>query len=290
MKKFLIPALCLLSLNATAQGILDRFTDPAKGRTVFVEKGHYAVGITGGYRSFAALGEDGAGGYSILSFLNIGDGFFSIYNVSPRFSYFVADDLSLGVRLDYDGYMLDSDLRANLGELFNFSSAIESITSQDDDSGMSPDELYDILNVRLSGRHMVSNSWGGSFSVRKYLSFFGSKTFAVFGEARLYGSYGRVNSCPINRDHEYVETRMRTSDVYSAGLKLGGGLCVKLRDNSAFTIGIPLVGATYSYTKQHKETKSGPTNAHMARFNISRDLDYFAIQIGYTHFIKSKKR
>ena len=41
---------------------------------------------------------------------------------------------------------------------------------------------------------------------------------------------------------------------------LAGGLCVRLRDNSAIT------------------------------FSISRDLDYLAFQVGYVHYIAPKKR
>lgn len=295
MKKLVLLALCLIPVGAMAQGmgILDRFTDPAKGRTVFIEKGYRALGISGGYHSFQAGADGAAGGYSILSLLNIGEGSFKMYEATPSFSYFIADDLSLGVRLEYDGYSLDTDLRANLGELFNFSGIIEmadSMSEEDEDFGLTSDDLYDMLNVRLSGRHMVSNSWGTSLALRKYMSFFGSKTFAVFGEARLYGKYGRVNSCPIDEMGIYVENRMRTSDVYSAGLKFGAGLCVKLRDNSAVSISIPIIGASYNYTRQHKETKSGPTDAHMSRFSISRDLDYLALQVGYTHYFTSKKR
>ena len=40
----------------------------------------------------------------------------------------------------------------------------------------------------------------------------------------------------------------------------------------------------------YKETKSGPTNAHMSQFMVSRDLDYLALQVGYTHYVTSKKR
>ena len=49
--------------------------------------------------------------------------------------------------------------------------------------------MSSVLNVRVSGRHMVRNAWGESLKLCKYFSFFGSKTFSVFGEARLYGSY-----------------------------------------------------------------------------------------------------
>lgn len=288
MKKILLISALLLAATAVfaqspIQNALSRFTDPEKGHTVFIEKGHYALGLSGGYRSFSAAGDGAGNGYAILSILNIGDGKFAMYNVAPSFSYFLADDLSLGLRLDYSGYTLDTDIRANLNEWINLGFDEE---ASDPESAEMQDMLKDALNVRISGRHMVRNSWGGSLALRKYLSFFGSKTFAVFGEARLYGNYGRVLSCPISEEGVYNQKKMRTSDIYSTGLKLGAGLCVKLRDNSAFFIGLPIVGASYDYTKQHKAQGS---NAHMSQFNISRDIDFMAIQVGYTRYIKSKK-
>lgn len=275
------------------QNALNRFTDPDKGRTVFIEKGHYALGISGGYHNFSAGGDAAGEGYSILSILNIGNGKLTMYEATPSFSYFVADDLSLGVRLDYDGYLVDTDLRANLGELFDFSGLIDmagSFAEDEEDALELEEELKDMLNLRISGRHMVKNSWGTSLALRKYLSFFGSQSVAVFGEARLYGKYGIVNSCPIDEIGVYKLDRMRTSDIYSAGLKFCGGLCLKLRDNSAITVSVPIMGASYTYTKQHKETKSGPNNAHMSQFNITRDVDFLSVQVGYTHYIKSKKQ
>lgn len=289
MKRLLITlALAWMTICASAQSpiqnALSRFTDPEKGHTVFIEKGHYALGLSGGYRSFSAAGDGAGNGYSILSILNIGDGKFAMYDVAPSFSYFLADDLSLGLRLDYSGYTLDTDIRANLNEWINLGFEEE---AEDPEMAEMQDMLKDALNVRISGRHMVKNAWGGSLALRKYLSFFGSKTFAVFGEARLYGNYGRILSCPIDKVGVYEEKKMRTSDIYSAGLKLGAGLCVKLRDNSALTIGIPIIGASYDYTRQHKA--QGNNNAHLSQFSVSRDIDFMALQVGYTHYIRSKK-
>ena len=278
MKRLFCLVLCLLPLSTMAQGILDRFTDPEKGATVFIEKGHWALGITGGYRSFQAGGEKSGDGFSILSLLNIGDGSLMMYNVSPSFSYFLADDLSLGVRLDYSGYYLDTNLKLDFRELINLDFLEDEEMQQ---------EIGESLNMQISGRHMVRNAWGGSLALRKYFSFFGSKTFAVFGEARLYGDYGLVLSSPIDRMGEYVEKKTRTTYAYAAGIKLAAGLCVKLRDNSALTVSLPLLGAVYQYTSQYK-LNTGNT-AHMSSFNISRDLDYVAIQIGYVHYLKSKK-
>ena len=258
-------------------GILDRFTDPEKGKTTFIPKGNWSVGILGGYRSFSASGEKDGDGYAILSLLNIGDGSLHLYNVSPSFSFFLADDLSLGVRLDYSGYRVDTDLKLDFRDLINL-----------DFLGDEAEDYSDLLNFTISGRHMVRNAWGGSLALRKYLSFFGSKTFAVFGEARLYAEYGIVDSCPINKEGIYVENKTRTSKAFGTGLKFAGGLCVKLRDNSAFTFSIPLVGLVYQSTTQYKQ-KTGNT-ARMSSFSFSRELDFMAIQVGYVHYIQPKKR
>lgn len=300
MKKAFTLAMLLLSLSAFSQekkglasGILDRFTDSEKGRTVFVEKGHRSLGISGGYRSYKGNGEAENDGYGILSLLNVGDGYIRMYNVSPNFSYFVADDLSLGLRLDYSGYQVDSDLKLDLRDI-----ALTLLP----ESG-----LDEIANIQILSRHMVSNAWGGSFVTRKYLSFFGSKMLGVFGEARLYGRYGHIVSAPIVdyktdekgrpiKDAEgsriYVdpyplEAKQRVSDAFSVGLSLAAGACLRLRDNSAFTVSIPLVGAVYSHSKQLDHLTGNV--ASLSQFRIARELDFLGIQIGYTRFIKSKK-
>ena len=289
MKKLVCVLAALLPLVASAQGIggiLDRFKDPEKGNSVFISKGHWSWGISGGYRSFAAAGDGVGDGYSVLSLLNIGNGYLKMYNVSPSFSYFVADDLSLGLSLDYSGYAVDTDIRLDFRNFFDLEGMFGGFEDPEDQDSL--EDAAAALNVRISGRHMLRNAWGGSFKLRKYLSFFGSKTFAVFGEARLYGNYGQIESCPIDNDGIYVTGKARTSRTIAAGLKLGGGLCIKLRDNSAFTISIPLVGATYQYTIQHKNNTGN--DAHMASFNVSRELDYLALQVGYVHYIAPKKK
>ena len=290
MKKlFVLATLVFCSLSASAQGIvaglLDRFSDPEQGKTVFIEKGNRSLGIQGSFRQFSAAGDGAGDGFAVLSLLNIGNGALKMYNVSPRFNYFVADDLALGVRLDYSGYTLDTDLRLNLNEIFNVSSITEMISEDDPEL---KDELADLLNVRISGRHMTRNAWGASRTLRKYLSLFGSKTFAVFGEGRLYGSYAQVKSLPVDENGVQNLAKLRTTNVLGTGLKVAGGLCVRLKNNNAVFVSVPLVGVEYSYTKQHKAKSDN--NAHLSQFKIARDIDFLAIQVGYSHFIKSKKR
>ena len=198
MKKLICLALALLSIPVFAQEeetaevkkkeniiqkTLNRFKDPDQESTVFIPKGSYSIGITGGFRSFVVGGEADNDGYSILSLLNIGNGKLYAYSVAPSASYFIAPDLSLGLRVDYSGYQVDTDLKLDLRDILS-----NTIDNQ---------EALNQANITVLGRHMVSNSWGASLALRKYLSFFGSQHLAVFGEARLYGQFGRVHSSPI---------------------------------------------------------------------------------------------
>ena len=121
MKKTIIAALILLSFQAFAQtpiaGILNRFTDPDKGHTVFVEKGNHALGFSGNYYSFNAAGYADGDGFSLLSLLNMGDGVVHAWNVVPRISWFVADDISIGANLLYSGYVADTNINLDFREV-----------------------------------------------------------------------------------------------------------------------------------------------------------------------------
>lgn len=282
MKKILCLALCLLSFNAMAQGILSRFYDKDAEKVVFQEKGSHSFGIAGAYRSFDVAGDNLGDGYAVMSLLNIGSGRLAAYNVSPKFSYFVGDDLALVGRLDYSGYTLNSDLRLDLRGAVDVSSIA--------DNPQDEEEIRSLLNLRISSRHMVNNTWGASLALRKYIPFFGSQTFAVFGEARLYGNYATTISSPIDVDGHYVNEKQRTNNTFSAGLKIAGGLCVRLRGSNALTISVPLVGAAYSNTLQHKNQTNN--DAHLSQFKIARNLDFLGIQVAYCHFIgpKNKKK
>ena len=276
MKRVLVIACSLLCLSAFAQtqesGILDRFTDPSKGRTVFISKGHRAAGVSGTYRYFNAGGEQDGDGYHILSMLNIGNGSLHYYSIAPSYSWFAADDFSIGVRLEYTGYTLDSDLKLDLRQA----------TGSDDPE----------LNLRLMCRHMHSNSFGASLAARRYVSFFGSKMFAVFGEGRLYGNYGWVKSWPLDEENMEKEGRRRNSTAWGAGIKVAGGLCVRLRDNSALTLSVPIMSVGYSHTLQDKQQGVGmeDNQATMSSFGLNRNAEVFSIHVGFVRYMLPKKK
>lgn len=280
MKKFIFLALGLLSVSASAQGILSRFYDPEAEKVVFLEKGSRTFGISGNYRSFDVAGDGVGDGYAVLSLLNIGTGRLSTYKASPKFSYLLADDLSLGFRLDYSGYTMNSDLRLDLRNAVD----VSGIADNPEDEK----EIQALLNLRISNRHMVNNTWGVSFTLRKYIPFFGSKNVAVFGEARLYGNYATTLSCPIDENGKFVMAKQRTNNTINAGLKIAGGLCVRVRGDNAVFVSVPLIGATYSNTLQHKNATNN--NAHLSQFKIARDFDFLGVQVGYMHCVKPKSK
>ena len=102
MKKLtLIFAAFVVCLSAQAQSpikkIVERFDDPEKGHTVFIEKGSRSVGISGSYRNFRAGGYVSSDGFDVLSLLNMGSGEAHIWTVAPKFNWFLANDFALGV-------------------------------------------------------------------------------------------------------------------------------------------------------------------------------------------------
>ena len=283
MKKLLLTALLLLPLAALAQNnpidkALSRFTDPDNpDYSAFLAKGGNSFGIGGSYRLFNVDGENPGDGYSILSLLNIGEGRLQTWSVSPSYSWFVADDLSLGVSLNYNGYLVDTNLKLDFRDIVGSES--------------------ESMNLQISNRHMLHHKIGAGFTARRYKSLFGSKMLGVFAEGRFFGGYGVTYSHPIPKEGAEI-TKHRVSGTISLGLDIAGGLAVKLKDNSVLTLSIPIVGVGWQHSRQDKywttkDAEGGKAtggSAKMDRFSIARSVDAMGIQVGYVRYIIPKKK
>lgn len=276
MKKILAIAILLLSAQAAfAQSnlmesmLLKRFEAPERGPVTFIEKGSKSYGIKGSYAGYEAGGALDGDGYQILSLLNIGDGYYRTWTVSPRFSYFVGKDLALGGSITYSGYALDTDIKLDLRDMLHSDEAD--------------------LNLQLSSLNIKNHAGGLDLYLRRYLSFFGSRTFAIFAEADLYGKYGITFTHP-RADAEGEIRKQRISQGINVGLQGEVGLAIKLRDRSMFHIGLPLVGVEYSYTKQDKLIDGQDRQAHMSSFRFVRKLDIPRISLSYCRVIEPKRR
>lgn len=302
MKKILTLVFVMAGLQAYAQspiaGILNRFTDPEKGHVVFIEKGSRALGIKGSYSYFNADGYVSGDGYSILSLLNVGDSHLNIWSVTPKFSWFVADDVSLGINLEYSGYHADTDINLDFRELVP--KLYEWLDGESE-----------IANVSLSSRHMVHHSGGLGFSARKYLSFFGSRTLGIFGEGRFFAKYGNTFSSP--RDETSLG-KTRISQTAQVGVQIAAGVALRLKDNSAITVSVPIFGVAWngSWQDQTRRYKTAydadgnkvvdgagnpvyhvvevPGGGRLSYVNAARKVDFLGVQIAYNHFIQPKKR
>ena len=291
MKKLsILLASLVVCLSAHAQSpikkIMERFDDPEKGHTVFIEKGSRTMGISGSYRNFRAGGFVNSDGFDVLSLLNMGAGEAHIWTVSPKFNWFLANDFALGLRLDYSGYWINTNLRLDLREMVGQFFERTEILDPNTPEGK---EALEALNLTISNRHWHKHAGGVSLTARKYLSFFGSKTFAVFGEGRLFGRYGVTTSNPIVEEGEVI-TKMRVSQNIGVGLKGAVGLAVKFRDGSMITGSIPIVGLEYSLMLQDKKSNITTNDARLSSFRIARDLDLIGIQIAYSRVIGPKKK
>lgn len=282
MKRLILITLVLLPLSALAQKnpidkALSRFLDPDNpDYTTFLAKGGRSIGISGSYRLFNVNGENAGDGYAILSLLNIGEGKLQTWNVAPSYSWFVADDLSLGIRLNYSGYRVDTNIQLDFRDILG-----------------SEDE---VLNVQLSNRHMLHHKVGAGFTARRYKSLFGSKMLGVFAEGRLFSNYGVTVSHPIPKDGGEAK-KIRLSKTFSMGLDVAGGVAVKLKDNSVLTLSIPIVGVDWNHSHQDKywtvkdaEGDKVSGSATMDRFTIARNVDALGLQVGYVRYILPKKK
>ena len=189
----------------------------------------------------------------------------------------MSDDFSLGVRLNYTGYAVDTNLGLDFRDILGAEASEEN------------------LNIIISRRHMNHHKAGLALTARRYLSLFGSDMFGVFAEGRLYGNYGATRSYPISKDGEVKKIRLTGS--LDIGLKIAGGLAVKLKDNSVLTLSIPIVGAAWQRGRQEKywttkdaEAEDEFSGATMNRFNISRDMDMLGVQVGYVRYILPKNK
>lgn len=286
MKKLFVTSLLLvLFTQAQAQKVVDhflnRFADPDKPRNAFLEKGGRGIGFSGSYRQFNVAGDNLGDGYAILSMLNIGQGRLHIWNISPRLTWFVADDVSLGFGLSYSGYAVDTNLKIDVRDIVGADPA-------DPDS--------ESLNFQISNRHMVNHKGGINITARRYLSFFGSKVVGVFAEGRLFGNYGVTTSHPIP-DAGTAVTKLRVSNTFNIGLDIAGGLAVRF-GNNIFTASIPLVGVAWQHSHQNRYwtvededgSKATGGGAKLNQIKVARNIELLGLQVGYIRYIPIKKK
>lgn len=220
--------------------------------TVFVPKGTVNTGISFSYNTID-LGKaaDDAGYSMFFDLLNGLNGYMYSFGLAPQLSYFVADNLSVGGRIDYDRSSLDlGNAALSIGEDMGFS---------------------------ISDYHMLKHMFSGSLTMRYYMSIADSKRFAIFAEARATGAYGQSKTWKVDGDDKLGTYQT----IREGALTFVPGICIFAQDNVAVEVAIGILGINYTRTDQiRNQVEHSTMQTSGANFRINP----LSIEIGTSFY------
>lgn len=268
MKKFLLlimlfgVALPLMAQEATVKGdttgglaTIKRFM-PIRNRidreikkNVFAYKGELALGLTASYGTLTSEDSD------ILAVLENINASGSVTTISPYVSYFIADNMSVGVRMGYtnmDGKLDNMDV--NLGSGGDIAIAIPWVD-------------------------MSSNTLRMSAFLRNYTSIDEAGRFGVFSE--IEASYAFGNNSFAFRSNADNPTSYNDSQSATVKLWFNPGLAVYMFPNVCATISFGMGGFKYTKIKQYDETGTltGERSLSKLRFRLNLADIHFGLNI-----------
>lgn len=236
----------------------------ALSTSTFIPKGTFGAGLTMSYNTIGLGQAADDAGYSLLSLLTGIKGDMYSFGIAPNVSYFLIDNLAVGLRFDYDRSSLDL---ANVGL-----------------------SLGDMLSMQISDYHYLSHSYTTSATCRYYIPFGESKRFAMFAEGRLTGGYGQSVMYRLDQGDKFgtYQTNIKAS------LDIVPGLSAFVTNNVALEVSIGVLGLNYNRVKQ--VTNQVETSI-MRKSGANFRLNLFSIGMGISvylptklYIIKDKKR
>lgn len=189
--------------------------------TVFVPKGTVNTGISFSYNT-VDLGQAAAdAGYSMLFDLVNGlNGAMYSFGLAPHVSYFIADNVSVGARFDYDRSSLDlGNASLSIGEDMGFG---------------------------ISDYHMLEHLFSGSMTLRYYMSIADSKRFGIFAEVRATGAYGQSKAWKVEGEDKYGTYQT----IRKGALTFVPGISIFAQDNVAVEVAVGILGIDYTRRDQ----------------------------------------
>ena len=221
--------------------------------SVFIPQGTVGAGVSFSYNNYSIGNGAADSGYSML-FNLLGDihGNMLSFGISPYVSYFIKDNLSVGVRFDYD--------RSSLG-VGNLSLS-----------------LSDDLGFDVKDFNYFKQSYTGSLTLRNYLPFANSKRFAMFTEIRATGGYGQGESYKLDEGDKFGTYQ----DIYNFELGLVPGLCAFVTNEVALEVAVGLLGFNYQKVAQHTNQVD---YSEMERSGANFKLNIFSISFGLSFYI-----
>ena len=180
-------------------------------KTVYIEKGTLAAGISGSYR-----GWDTKDGMSLMGIVTDTDGSLTYGVVDAHAAWFFMDNTSLVVTAGYTNTAFDGN-----------SAKVAGI-------------------MDLSNKHLRREKYSASIGARRYQPLFNSKILAMFGEGRITGSRGYSKNYSItDRGKEGSYT-----DLYSVSFDVLAGISVFVTNQLALQAKLPVASFGYEWKKQ----------------------------------------
>ncbi len=218
---------------------------------VFVPKGTLLTGVNFSYNTLDLGKSDNDFGYSFMGLVNEIEANMYTFGIAPQIAYFVGNNLSLGVRFDYDRSLVDL--------------------------GNASIDIMDGLSFGLSDYHTLQHTFSGSLAMRYYMSIADSKRFAIFAEARLTGAYGQSKTWKVEGEDKYGTYQL----MHKAALTLVPGIAIFAHDNVAVEVAIGILGIDYTRREQiRNQVEHSVMQTSGANFKINP----LAIEIGTSFY------
>ncbi len=208
---------------------------------LFIPKGIWSIGVTASY------GEFSTSDLEVLDLISGIDFSGHMFSIRPYFSYFIGNNMSVGMRLSY------TSGRANIGS-FN--------VDIDDDMGFN---LKDIL--------YRSESYTAAVTFNQYFGIARRGRFGVFNEVELAFSSG---SSDFNRPYGGVMKNTHTTSMQAA-LNFSPGVSVFILDPVSFNVSFGVFGF---YLKKEKQMVDGERSGNRFTSGANFRFNIFNINFG----------
>ena len=220
--------------------------------SVFVPKGTVNVGVSFNYNTVDLGAADEDYGYSMLFDLVNGlDGYMYTFGLAPHISYFIADNLSVGGRFDYDRSSLDlGNAALSIGEDMGFG---------------------------ISDYHMLKHMFSGSLTLRYYIPIADSKRFAIFAEARATGAYGQSKAWKVEGEDKFGTYQT----IQKGALTFVPGISIFAQDNVAVEVAIGILGVNYT---RNEQTRNQVEHSVMQTSGANFRINPLSIEIGTSFY------
>ncbi|MEE0235843.1 MAG: hypothetical protein UD961_06770 [Bacteroidales bacterium] len=269
MKKFLISTLVMItvfsaqalskdraeqdSLLISQEKPFDRGIGLPSSR--FIPKGTVGGGLTVSYSSYnLGNGADDAGYKMLMSMLSGIDGDMQSFGLAPFVSYFIADNISVGLRFDYSY----SDLNLGTADL----------------------SFGDMLSMNLQDLGYTKQSYMGAIALRDYIPIANSKRFAMFAELRAAGGYAQSESFQMQDGGKFGTYQ----DIYKCSIGLVPGLTCFVTNEIAIEASVGVLG--YEYQKIVQTTNQVDVS-QMVKNSANFKINLLSINLGMSFYIPS---